>query len=86
MPARPTRPSSRPTARATAAGLGVLDLARAIRAGRQPRASGGLGLHVLDVMAAIEDAAASGEPRAVDSRAERPPVAPADWAATVATL
>jgi predicted dehydrogenase len=67
-------------------GLGVLDLARAIRAGGRPRASGALGLHVLDVMVAIEESVASGQPGTVESRAERPPLAPADWAATSATL
>jgi predicted dehydrogenase len=34
-------------------GLGVLDLARAVRAGRPPRASGELALHVLETMEAI---------------------------------
>jgi predicted dehydrogenase len=67
-------------------GLGVLDMARAIRAGTQPRASGVLGYHVLDVMVAISEAIASGQPRLVDSRVERPPVAPDDWAADSATL
>jgi predicted dehydrogenase len=67
-------------------GLGVLDTARAIRAGIQPRASGVLGYHVLDVMVAISEAVASGQPRLVDSRVERPPVAPDDWAAAAATL
>lgn len=67
-------------------GLGVLDMARAIRAGRRPRASGELGYHVLDVMVAISEAAASGKPRLVDSRVERPPVAPDDWSAGEATL
>jgi predicted dehydrogenase len=38
--------------------LGVADLVRAIRTGRQPRASGALALHVLDVM---EAALRSGE-------------------------
>jgi predicted dehydrogenase len=67
-------------------GLGVLDLARAIRTGGRPRASGALGLHVLDVMVAIEESVASGQPSTVGSRAERRPLAPADWAATSATL
>jgi predicted dehydrogenase len=67
-------------------GLGVLDMARAIRGGGQPRASGPLGFHILDVMAAIEESVTSGGPRRVESRAERPPVAPADWMATAATL
>ena len=67
-------------------GIGVLDMARAIRAGGRPRASGELGLHVLDVMVAIERSAASDLACAVDSRVERPPVAPPDWAATERTL
>jgi hypothetical protein len=67
-------------------GIGVLDMARSIRAGDPPRASGDLGYHVLDVMAAIEDSAAAGEARKVASSVDRPPVAPTDWAATVATL
>lgn len=69
-----------------ARGLGVLDLARAIRTGVPPRASGALGFHVLDVMVAVEEAIASAQPRDVASRAERPPVAPDGWAATSATL
>lgn len=67
-------------------GIGVLDMARALRSGGRPRASGELGYHVLDVMIAIEDSVASGEPRPVESRAERPRVAPFDWTATTATL
>jgi predicted dehydrogenase len=67
-------------------GLGVLDMARAIRAGRQPRASGVLGYHVLDVMVAISEAVVSGQPCAVESRVESPPVVPDDWAVDVATL
>jgi len=35
-------------------GLGVLDLARALRRGAPARASGEIGLHVLDTMEAIE--------------------------------
>jgi predicted dehydrogenase len=35
-------------------GLGVLDMARAIRGGGSPRASGELGLHVLETMEAID--------------------------------
>ncbi|MDT0442457.1 Gfo/Idh/MocA family protein [Streptomyces johnsoniae] len=38
-------------------GLGVLEMARALRFGEPHRASGALGLHVLKVMAAITDAA-----------------------------
>jgi predicted dehydrogenase len=39
-------------------GLGVLDMARALRGGGRPRASGELGLHVLETMEAIERSAA----------------------------
>lgn len=39
-------------------GLGVLDMARAMRAGGRPRAPGELGLHVLETMEAIEQSAA----------------------------
>lgn len=67
-------------------GIGVLDMARSIRAGDRPRASGDLGSHVLDVMAAIEESAAAGQACTVASKVERPAIAPADWAATVATL
>ncbi len=67
-------------------GVGVLEMARAIRAGQQPRASGELALHVLDIMLAIEESAASGSPVAVDSTAG--PIAPLEdgWSATEATL
>lgn len=67
-------------------GLGVLDMARAIRSGVRPRASGELGSHVLDVMVAIEASVAEGTACPVGSRIERPPIAPEDWAATAATL
>jgi predicted dehydrogenase len=67
-------------------GIGVLDMARSIRAGDRPRASGDLAYHVLDVMAAIEESAAAGQACTVASRVERPPIAPTDWSATVATL
>ncbi len=44
-----------PTSGATdGRGLGVLDMARALRGGGQPRASGDLGLHVLETIEAIE--------------------------------
>ncbi len=50
-------------------GLGVVDMAQAIRQGRQPRLSGALGLHVLEVMAAIEQSAITGSRVAIQSRA-----------------
>jgi len=41
-------------------GLGVLDMARAIRSGEPHLATGELGYHVLDTMIAAEESAASG--------------------------
>jgi predicted dehydrogenase len=49
---------------ATSRGIGVADMAYAIRTGRPHRASGALALHVLDIMHAIHEAAA--ERRQVD--------------------
>ncbi|MCU1528598.1 MAG: Gfo/Idh/MocA family oxidoreductase [Frondihabitans sp.] len=43
-------------------GVGVLEMARALRTGRSARASGALALHVLEAMAAVEESAASGLP------------------------
>jgi predicted dehydrogenase len=62
-------------------GVGVLEMARAIRAGGPPRASGQLAYHVLDVMLAIEESAGSGRPVKVASTA--PPVTPlaSGWSA-----
>jgi predicted dehydrogenase len=69
-----------------ARGVGVLEMARALRAGRTPRAGGALAYHVLDTMLAIEESVESGAPVAVRSRFE--PVAPlaATWSSTAATL
>lgn len=41
-------------------GIGVCDLAIAIRTGRPHRANGELAAHVVDVMAAIQDSASHG--------------------------
>jgi predicted dehydrogenase len=56
----------------TGRGLGVLDLARCIRSGRQPLASGALGYHVLDTLVSIDEAVTSGE--TVRVRSTVPPV------------
>lgn len=48
-------------------GIGVVEMAAAIRAGRDPRASGALAYHALDVMLAIEESADSGRSVAVTS-------------------
>jgi predicted dehydrogenase len=48
-------------------GLGVADMASAIRAGRPHRASGELAYHMLDVMAAFEEASTAGRHVAITS-------------------
>ncbi|CTQ51827.1 1,5-anhydro-D-fructose reductase [Roseibium album] len=53
-------------------GLGLLDLARAVKEGRAPRASGMLAHHVFEVMNAIERAPREGAYQRVVSRCERP--------------
>jgi predicted dehydrogenase len=50
-------------------GLGVVDLAQAVRQGIAPRLGGELGLHVLEVMAAIEESAQLGSTVTITSRA-----------------
>ncbi|OYO17036.1 oxidoreductase [Enemella evansiae] len=64
------------TGRQVGRGLGVLDLARAVRTGDRPLASGALGLHVLDTLIAIDEAMATRSTVPVQSRIEPvPPVA-----------
>jgi predicted dehydrogenase len=59
-------------------GLGVADMAYAIRIGTPHRASGALIYHVLDVMHAIHDASRLGKHVQIESRVDRPePFAPA---------
>jgi predicted dehydrogenase len=53
-------------------GLGVSDLASALRNGTTTRASGDLARHVLDVMHASLESAAQGHRVAITTRAERP--------------
>ncbi len=53
-------------------GIGVADMAAALRAGREPRASGSLGLHVLEIMDATLRAAEGGQALALQTRCERP--------------
>jgi predicted dehydrogenase len=58
-------------------GLGVADMAYAIRTGTPHRASGELIYHVLDVMHAIHDASRTGRHVQVESKVDRPePYAP----------
>jgi len=53
-------------------GIGVADMATAMRSGRQHRVNGGLAYHVLDVMQAIHEAAAEGRRLTIGSTCERP--------------
>lgn len=67
-------------------GLGVLDMARAIRTGQPHRATGDLAQHVLDVMVSVAE---SVETRAfvdVNSTVAVPEVLPEDWDPYAATL
>jgi predicted dehydrogenase len=67
-------------------GAGVLEMARAIRAGQPPRASGRLAYHVLDVLLAIEESAASGQPVEIASTADPVTALAEDWDPEAATL
>ncbi|MDH2427471.1 Gfo/Idh/MocA family oxidoreductase [Sphaerisporangium sp. TRM90804] len=67
-------------------GLGVLDMAQALRAGRPHRASGALALHVLEVMTAIIESADRAEFRTVQSTVPLPEPLPTDWDPHAATL
>jgi predicted dehydrogenase len=57
-------------------GLGVADMAAAIRNGRPHRASGELAFHVLDIMQAFHEAADQGQQIALTSSCERPAMLP----------
>ncbi|MGW3954852.1 Gfo/Idh/MocA family protein [Streptomyces sp. NPDC004752] len=67
-------------------GVGVLDLARAIRTGAPHRASGDLAHHVLDLMTSITGAADRMEFVSLESRVDPPAVLPADWDPAAPTL
>ncbi len=68
-------------------GAGVVELARAIRAGRQERASGEFAFHVLDLMVSIQKSAETdGAAVTIESTVTNPPALPADWDPTAATL
>jgi predicted dehydrogenase len=59
-------------------GIGVADLACALRSGRPHRASGDLAYHVLSIMHAIQDASAASRYVMLESTCERPAPLPAD--------
>ncbi|MEV4072300.1 Gfo/Idh/MocA family protein [Nonomuraea fuscirosea] len=67
-------------------GIGVLDLARSIRAGTPHRASGELAHHVLELMSAITESGERSEFRAISSSVTAPEPLPADWDPHAATL
>jgi len=67
-------------------GIGVLELARAVRAGVPERASGEQAFHVLDVMVSTIEAASSGTVVGVTSTVDLAPALPADWDPTARTL
>jgi predicted dehydrogenase len=60
-------------------GVGVLEMARAIRDGRRPRASGALAFHALEVMLAIEESIETGLPVRIQSSAPAVEPLAADW-------
>jgi predicted dehydrogenase len=62
-------------------GIGLIDLAQAIRAGRPHRASGEMAYHALDIMHAIHDASREGRHVDLASTMERPAPLPAGWEA-----
>jgi predicted dehydrogenase len=67
-------------------GTGVVDLARAIRAGVPERASGELAAHVLDVMLSVTDAAETDAFVPIRSRVAQPEPLPEGWDPAQATL
>jgi predicted dehydrogenase len=63
-------------------GVGIADMAAAIRSGRPHRASGAMAYHVVDVVNALHEASAEGRHVVLESTCERPaPLPPglADW-------
>jgi predicted dehydrogenase len=67
-------------------GLGVLDMARALRDGLPHRASGEMALHVLETMEAIAASAETGAFCPVRSSFSVPEAVPADWDPAARTL
>ena len=60
-------------------GIGVADMAYAIREDRPHRASGALGFHVLEAMHGFHDASTSGTHYQMTSTVERPAPLPKDF-------
>ncbi|GAA1486662.1 Gfo/Idh/MocA family protein [Brachybacterium fresconis] len=74
------------TGATTGRGLGVLEMARAIRAGVPHRAQGEIAAHVLDIMVGIETAIAEGSIVEIDSTFAEVEPMPADFDPFAATL
>lgn len=71
---------------ASGRGLGVLDMARSIRAGVPHIATAELGYHVADALMAIEDSISSGQFEVVASTVDDIPLVPESWDPFAATL
>jgi predicted dehydrogenase len=67
-------------------GIGALDLARCIRTGGQPMASGALAYHVLDTMIAIDESLTTGQTIEVTSTVDPIPLMDKAWDPYAATL
>ncbi|OII15547.1 Gfo/Idh/MocA family protein [Curtobacterium sp. MCBA15_008] len=67
-------------------GTGVVDLARALRAGEENRVPGALAFHVLDVMVSIAEAAERGAAVLVESTVAPSPTLPEGWDPAASTL
>jgi predicted dehydrogenase len=67
-------------------GLGVLDMARAIRSDEPHRATGDLAYHVLDTMVSVIESVETGAFIDVNSSAAIAPALPGDWGPTDTTL
>lgn len=67
-------------------GMGVLDMARSLRAGVPHRATGDLAYHVLDTMVSISESVDSGQFIDVESSAPASAALPEDWDPTASTL
>jgi predicted dehydrogenase len=67
-------------------GTGVVELARAIRAGVPERASGEQAYHVLDIMVSTIEAGLSGVPVEVESTVTVAPALPEDWDPRASTI
>ncbi|MDQ0798897.1 Gfo/Idh/MocA family oxidoreductase [Arthrobacter sp. SLBN-112] len=74
------------TGPANGRGMGVLDMARSIRAGLPHRATGDLAYHVLDTMVSISESIDGGTFIDVESSAPASSPIPEDWAPETATL